>query len=97
MVYTATLAYYLDNAFEEAGLILPVSWGALMLCWAVLVWRRGGWALPLAIARPAAACCCPCVIFGVIFAIVSAGLLTGSFGPMVPCARLSGGGRHLWH
>lgn len=24
MVYTAILAYYLDNAFEEAGLILPV-------------------------------------------------------------------------
>lgn len=57
MVYTATLAYYLDNAFEEAGLILPVSWGSSMLCWAALVWRRGGWALSLAIARPAAACC----------------------------------------
>lgn len=25
LAYTATLAYYLDNAFEEAGLILPVS------------------------------------------------------------------------
>lgn len=28
LAYTATLAYYLDNAFEEAGLILPVSWSA---------------------------------------------------------------------
>jgi hypothetical protein len=26
LVYTATLAYYLDNAFEEAGLILPVGY-----------------------------------------------------------------------
>jgi hypothetical protein len=30
LVWAGTLAYYLDNAFEEAGLILPVSAPARM-------------------------------------------------------------------